>query len=161
MFQNDFLSAVAKTGLYGGVMSGIVKLGWEVILPARTPERDETNPPQKMLEQVGVPPEITHSTYTYSGHKLPWVSFLMHFGFSISWAAIYAALAEKFPAVSKGHGTIFGLFIWILFHIVILPAVKTIPSAADQPVEEHISEALGHSIWMWEIESARRATHWD
>lgn len=54
-------------GITAGLVAGLVKLGWENILPPRTPERDQTNPPQKMLEQFGVPTQITHATYTYSG----------------------------------------------------------------------------------------------
>lgn len=34
------------TGIIGGILSGIVKLGWEVMFPPRTPERNATNPPQ-------------------------------------------------------------------------------------------------------------------
>jgi putative membrane protein len=26
--------------------------------------------------------------------------------------------------------------------------MKTVPQAQDQPTEEHISEALGHIVWM-------------
>ncbi|MSE21645.1 DUF1440 domain-containing protein, partial [Lactobacillus parabuchneri] len=29
------------------------------------------------------------------------------------------------------------------------PAMGTVPSAKNQPAEEHVSEALGHVIWMW------------
>ncbi len=37
---------------YGGLLSGIVKLGWEVMFPPRTPERNATNPPQELLQQL-------------------------------------------------------------------------------------------------------------
>lgn len=30
-----------------------------------------------------------------------------------------------------------------------MPLMKTVPSPKDQPLEEHISEALGHIAWMW------------
>ena len=46
---------VLIAGTAAGVISGLVKLGWENILPPRTPERNKTNPPQKLLEQMGVP----------------------------------------------------------------------------------------------------------
>ena len=32
---------------------------------------------------------------------------------------------------------------------MIMPAMKTVPSVHDQPWEEHLSEALGHAVWMW------------
>ena len=35
-------------GITAGLVAGLVKLGWENILPPRTPERDQTNPPQNI-----------------------------------------------------------------------------------------------------------------
>ena len=65
---------LAAVGAVAGLVSGLVKLGWENILPPRTPERDATNPPQTFLQQHGLTPAETHATYTYSGHQIPWVS---------------------------------------------------------------------------------------
>ncbi len=41
-------------GIIGGLLSGIVELGWEVIFPPRTPERNATNPPQELLQQFRI-----------------------------------------------------------------------------------------------------------
>jgi len=147
--QKSNLKSAIIAGTIAGVASGFVKLGWENVLPPRTAERDETNPPQTLLQQFGIPSKWTHATYTYSGHKLPWVSYLVHFGFSTSFAIIYEVLAEYKPFIRKGAGGIFGLAIWAAFHLGIMPMMKTVPSAKDQPTEEHISEALGHIAWMW------------
>ncbi|WP_125761295.1 YagU family protein [Companilactobacillus hulinensis] len=150
------LKAVLLSGLLGGIVSGIVKLGWEVLLPPRTIARNMTNPPQELLQQFGFPRTFTHLTYTYSGQQMPWVSFIMHFGFSITFAIIYCLLAEKYPKVTLGQGTIFGLGVWVAFHLVIMPLMGTVPAVWNQPFEEHFSEALGHMIWMWVIEIFRR-----
>ena len=45
----------ALVGVLGGIVSAIVKFGWEVPLPPRTPVRNATNPPQQLLQQLGVP----------------------------------------------------------------------------------------------------------
>lgn len=42
---------VLIAGTAAGVISGLVKLGWENILPPRTPERNKTNPPQNYLNK--------------------------------------------------------------------------------------------------------------
>lgn len=141
--------AAVIAGVTGGVISGLVKLGWENILPPRTAARDATNPPQKLLEQVGVPASVTHATYSYSGHDLPAVSYVMHFGFSTTFAVAYSLWARKHPKAKAGSSALFGLGIFGAFHHAILPALGTVPSAKDQPAEEHISEALGHVLWMW------------
>lgn len=137
-------------GAAAGVISGLVKLGWENVLPPRTPERDKANPPQTLLQQLGMPAKFTQATYRYSGQDLPWVSYLVHFGFSVSFATAYAALLEKkVKLLTLGQGIPFGLAVWVAFHLVIMPAMGIVPTADKQPAEEHISEGLGHAIWMW------------
>lgn len=148
--------AAVIAGILGGIISGIVKLGWEVLLPPRTVARNLTNPPQELLQQFGIPKAITHLTYTYSGQQMPWVSFIMHFGFSIVFAILYCILAEYYPKIKLGQGTIYGLVIWVLFHLLIMPLMGTVPAVWNQPFEEHFSEALGHMVWAWVIEICRR-----
>ena len=38
----------ALVGVVAGIFSAIVKFGWEVPFPPRTPERNATNPPQHL-----------------------------------------------------------------------------------------------------------------
>lgn len=140
----------------GGLLSGIVKLGWEVMFPPRTPVRDATNPPQQLLQHLGIPSDITHLTYHFSEHALPWVSFIVHYGFSIIIAIIYVFLATKYPKITLGYGALFGIFIWIAFHLIIMPMMHVVPSLFQQPPAEHISEFFGHIVWMMVIEMVRR-----
>lgn len=146
----------ALAGLVGGVFSAIVKFGWEVPFPPRTPERNATNPPQELLQQMGFSEEMTHTTVVFNGNELPIYSFVIHFSFAIFFGLLYCLLAEKYPKIKLWQGTLFGLFLWIAFHVVIMPAMGTVPVPWDQPFEEHFSEALGHMIWMWSIEIVRR-----
>lgn len=143
------LKAALIAGGVAGVISGLVKLGWENVLPPRTPDRDKTNPPQKLLEKFGVPSSLTHATYMYSEQKLPWVSYVIHFGFSTSFAVLYSVVGRYVPFIRAGQGTLFGLGVYGLFHHTVMPAMGVVPSPKEQPAEEHISEALGHIIWMW------------
>ena len=46
--QSRFKLLIA--GIIAGLLSGVVKLGWEVMFPPRTPSRDATNPPQQLLQ---------------------------------------------------------------------------------------------------------------
>lgn len=142
-------------GILGGIISGIVKLGWENLLPPRTVARNLTNPPQELLQQMGIPAHITHLTYVYSGLHMPWVSFIIHFSFSIVFAIIYCILAERFPKITIGQGTVFGLAVWVAFHLIIMPIMGTVPPVWKQPFAEHLSEALGHMVWMWVIDVFR------
>ncbi|MFC2266944.1 MAG: DUF1440 domain-containing protein, partial [Peptidiphaga sp.] len=40
----------ALVGLIAGLFSAVVKFGWEVPFPPRTPPRNATNPPQEQLQ---------------------------------------------------------------------------------------------------------------
>ncbi len=143
-------------GVVIGIIGAIVKFGWEVPFPPRTPLRDLTNPPQQLLQQMGVPFDITHLTYMYNENARPIVSFIMHFGFSITFGVLYAVVAEYRPSITLWQGAMYGLVVWIAFHILIMPALGTVPAPWDQPFAEHFSEATGHMFWAWVMELARR-----
>lgn len=139
-------------GIAAGLISGMVKIGWEAILPPRSQARDETNPPQQLLQQLGVPRRITHAYVQYSkDQKVYYVALMMHFAFSIFFAVAFALFYRALPIMSLGQGSLYGLVIWFAFHIVIMPLSKTVPSPAKQPFAEHFSEILGHIIWAWAI----------
>ena len=142
-------------GIIAGLLSGIVKLGWEVMFPPRTPVRDATNPPQQLLQLLGVPSDVTHLTYSFSEHALPWISFIIHYSFSVVIAIIYILLAKKYTKITLGYGALFGIIIWIAFHLIIMPIMQVVPSPFEQPFAEHISELFGHIVWMMVIDMVR------
>ena len=147
----------ALAGVLGGIVSAIVKFGWEVPLPPRTPERNATNPPQELLQQLGIPENVTHLSYTFNGNEgLPWISFIVHFSFSIAFAVLYCVLAERFPQIKLWQGAAFGIFVYVAFHVVLMPLIGTVPAPWNQPFAEHFSEFFGHIIWLWAIEVFRR-----
>lgn len=157
--KNVNVPSAVKAGMVAGFLSGLVKLGWEDILPPRTPARDATNPPQAMLEKFGVPKKITHATYTYSEQQMPWVSFLIHFGFSTTFAVGYSVLQHVVPPIKFAHGAASGLLLFGIFHHGVLPAMGLTPDAKHLPHEENISEALGHIAWMSTIDLVSNALY--
>lgn len=175
MFKKLFASLLQKTeparrnvkvaalvGVIGGVFSAIVKFGWEVPFPPRTPERNATNPPQTMLEWFGMSPEQSHTTVSFNlNDNLPIYSFIIHFSFAIVFALLYCIAAEYFPKIKLWQGAAFGLLVWIGAHVVFMPLLGWVPSpfpwvAGGQTWSEHFSEALGHVVWLWSIEIVRR-----
>lgn len=175
MFKKLFASLLQKTeparrnvkvaalvGVIGGVFSAIVKFGWEVPFPPRTPARNATNPPQTMLEWFGMSPEQSHTTVSFNlNDNLPIYSFIIHFSFAIAFALLYCIAAEYFPKIKLWQGAAFGLLVWIGAHVVFMPLLGWVPSpfpwvAGGQTWSEHFSEALGHVVWLWSIEIVRR-----
>ncbi|MDF1489701.1 YagU family protein [Tessaracoccus caeni] len=143
-------------GLIAGAFSAIVKFGWEVPFPPRTPERNAVNPPQTILEQIGFPETISRATIHFNGWDLPISSFIIHFGFAIFFGVLYCVVAERFPGIKLWQGAAFGIFLHVFFHEFLMPLMQTVPAPWDQPWQEHFSELFGHIIWMWSIEIVRR-----
>lgn len=143
-------------GLMVGIIGAIVKFGWEIPFPPRTPERDLTNPPQQLLEQMGMSFEMSHISYLFNGNPRPIMSFIMHFGFSITFGIIYCLVSEFNPKIKLWQGTVYGFVLWIVFHIILLPLLGTVPAPWDQPFAEHFSELFGHVFWTWVMELTRR-----
>ncbi len=143
-------------GLIGGAFSAIVKFGWEIPFPPRSPARDATNPPQALLELFGMSPETSHLTYSYLGNQRPILSFAVHFGFAIAFGIVYCVVAEYWPRITLWQGAAFGVVVWFAFHVVVMPAMGVVPPPWDQPFGEHFSEFFGHIVWLWSIEIVRR-----
>lgn len=64
--------------------------------------------------------------------------------------------AERFPHVKLWQGALFGVAVWVGFHLILMPLMGTVPAPWDQPFPEHFSELFGHVVWMWVIEIIRR-----
>lgn len=139
-------------GVVAGLASGVVKLGWEVMFPPRVPKR--VTPPQVLLEKAGV--NVKDMTYTFSGHKMNYGNFIVHFGFSIATVALYSLAAEIWPKSKLGQGSAAGLAYWAGAHLAIMPMMGLTPRASDLPRDEQISEIFGHMAWLWTAEVFRR-----
>ncbi|AJC65037.1 MULTISPECIES: YagU family protein [Dickeya] len=143
-------------GIIAGIICAIAKFGWEIPFPPRTPERDLTNPPQQLLQQLGMSFDLSHLTYLFNGNPRPIMSFIMHFGFSITFTVLYCVAAEFWPRIKLWQGAFYGLVLWVVFHVVLLPLFGTVPAPWDQPFAEHFSEIFGHMFCFWVAELARR-----
>ncbi|TWP24448.1 DUF1440 domain-containing protein [Apibacter muscae] len=150
------LKVAIWVGIISGIVGAIIKFGWEVPFPPRTPQRDLTNPPQQLLEQLGMPYDLSHAVYYFNENPRPIMSFIVHFLFAIFFAVVYCVVAEYYPKIKLWQGTLYGIFLNFLFHIILMPALGTIPAPWNQPLEEHFSELFGHILWTWVIEIFRR-----
>ena len=141
--MNRSTKRVVITSIVGGLLSGAVKIGWEAIVPPRTPEREKETPPMTLLNQVGLPDSIKKATYYYNGNDIPITVMGIHYGFSVANALAYGLLAERFPRITALKGSLFGVAIHIAFHEYLLPKLKLTPQVKDLPYEERLSELFG------------------
>ena len=106
-------------GIIAGMISGMVKIGWEKILPPRTLARDVVNPPQHMLQQMGASYKFTHTYVIYNtDQKVFWVALILHFSFSIffAWLLIYMVQFKKTAWAGLWEGALYGIIIWVAWH---------------------------------------------
>jgi putative membrane protein len=76
--------------------------------------------------------------------------------FSILFVGIYCVAAEKYPQVKLWQGVAYGLLVWVMWHLIILPAFGATGAPWDLQMEQHLSEVPGHMVWMWAAEVTRR-----
>jgi len=76
-----------------------------------------------------------------------WVSYVIHFAFSILSGVAYGALVEFFPIVALGTGVVFGIAIWIGAHEIVMPALGLTPPTWALSRNEQGSEFFGHALW--------------
>ncbi|MGO1316807.1 MAG: YagU family protein [Cellulomonadaceae bacterium] len=146
------IGVAVLVGLIAGVVSGFIKFGWEVPFPPRTADR--LTPPAILLDKLGI--DVDSMTYTFSGHELNYGNFIIHFAFAIFFAVLYVVVAEYWPAIKLWQGVAFGLIIWVVFHLLLMPPLGLTPPTLDLPFDEQVSELFGHAFWMWSIEIVRR-----
>ena len=113
-FNKSMLRKLVLIGMICGVVCSFSKLGWEVPFPPRTPARDETNPPQQLLQQVGFfIRNNTRAVRIYNKNKVAIAPMIMHFGFSFTFSILYVLAVEFFPVFKLWQGAAFGILLWI------------------------------------------------
>ena len=155
-------------GIVAGIFGGIVKWGWEVPFPPRDPsvpwpvdalnaagEPLRTVPPNIFLEQIGLG-DWVNWTYIFSGTELPLGTFIVHIGFSVVFALMYCLIAEIWPRITMWYGAVFGFFVYLFAHVIVMPLIAEVPPLSQIPFDEHLSEIFGHIVWLWGMELVRR-----
>lgn len=169
--KNRRVGLACIIGIIVGLVGGIVKWGWEVPFPPRNPNIgfptegmtgavqladgtfERVTPPQVMLEMMGLPHDWT---YTFSGTELPLSIFIVHLLFSVVFGIMYCILVEYFPAIKMAYGIVFGAIVNILAHVIVMPLIGLVPPLSEIPMHEHLSELLGHMVWLAVMEIMRR-----
>lgn len=81
---------------------------------------------------------------------------ITHIIFSLVFAIGYCVVAEVFPKVKLWQGAWAGIVATIAVHWVSFPLLGLTPPLYAIPVDEYISELVGHIFWFWAIEMIRR-----
>lgn len=71
----------------------------------------------------------------------------VHYGFGAAVGALYGALAEIYPTLRVGHGTLYASAVWLGADEVALPALGYAASAQERSANEHIYGAAAHAVY--------------
>jgi uncharacterized membrane protein YagU involved in acid resistance len=134
-----------------GVMCGIAATGpmsvVMVLLHRRLPERERYPlPPREItsqaVQQVAEPDEITPATRS----ALTW---LAHFGYGGAAGALYAETARRLPGRAPVRGAIFGLLVWTVSYLGVLPGLRVLTPATEHPLQRSALMIAAHLVWGW------------
>jgi putative membrane protein len=72
---------------------------------------------------------------------------LMHYGFGVTVGAVYGALAETRPEVTRLGGIPFGLTVWSAADELGVPLLGLAPPPQDRPLRAHAYSFLSHVVY--------------
>lgn len=76
-----------------------------------------------------------------------WLSAASHVGYGAAAGAIYAALAPRIPARPIVKGTAWGLLVWTVSYLGLLPALGILTPATRHPARRNLLMILAHLVW--------------
>jgi len=139
-------------GIVAGVISALVKSGFETLIPPRT--LSTTPPPVVLLEKLGF--NVNTMTYEWMGYSINWGGNGVHILFSIVMAIIYCVAVEFLPRARMLHGVGFGVGVSVFAHGLVVPLLGLSGWLWLAGSQALISEFVGTAFWIWTIEAVRR-----
>ena len=76
----------------------------------------------------------------------------VHWGYGVTWGAIYGMLRTRLPVSSKMGGLPFGVAFGFLGSGVLLPLFKLTPPATEFPVSSHLNGLVSHYAYTATVE---------
>jgi uncharacterized membrane protein YagU involved in acid resistance len=70
-----------------------------------------------------------------------------HFGYGAVVGALYAPLAQKAKWHPALKGVLFGLTVWTVSYLGILPVIRVLPPATEQPQRRNELMIASHIVW--------------
>lgn len=78
---------------------------------------------------------------------------IAHYAFSMGTAVLYAAAAERWPAIRRGFGTLYGLAVWAAADEGLVPALGLSRGPRQIPPALHAYSIVGHAIYGATVEA--------
>ena len=139
-----FGSTLAAGALAGFLATGPMTLAMEVMhrfLPWR--ERYPLPPSQitaNLTAKIGVRDQMDRGQHVA-------LTLLNHFAYGAGVGALYAPMANKVPMPPAVKGIGYGLLVWLVSYLGLLPAVGLLRPATQQPEGRNVLMIAAHVVW--------------
>jgi uncharacterized membrane protein YagU involved in acid resistance len=77
------------------------------------------------------------------------ITWLAHFGYGGAAGAIYAAMEKRVPVNAAVRGPLFGLLVWGISYLGLLPGLRILTPATEHPAQRNALMIVAHLIWGW------------
>src|SRR5258705_9467837 len=94
----------------------------------------------RIKAQIGLQRHINQSEHIT-------VTLLAHFGYGSAVGAVYARIADNVPLPGAFKGVIFGLIVWAVSYLGLLPALGILRPATRQPRRRSALMIAAHVVW--------------
>ena len=128
-------------GMLATLPMSVFMLGMNRLVP---PAKGDTLPPK----------EITRKAIQKTVHATPpepvlnGLTLFNHFGYGAAVGSLYPAFRDFLPGRQPvATGVLFGLLVWMVSYLGLMPGVRLYPSAKDEPARMNWIMILAHIIW--------------
>lgn len=75
------------------------------------------------------------------------LTLVNHFAYGAAAGAIYGPLAQRVPLPAVLKGIVFGLGVWTISYLGLLPAIGILRPATEHPARRNLLMILAHVVW--------------
>jgi uncharacterized membrane protein YagU involved in acid resistance len=132
-------------GAIGGFAGTLPMTGAMVVMHRRLPARRRYPlPPRQITMRVA---RMAGLRRHMDAPARTGATLAAHFGYGTAAGALYGLVAPPFPAPTLAKGLLFGLALWAVSYLGLLPATGLLRSATDHPAERNALMIAAHLVW--------------
>lgn len=106
-------------------------------------------------EQYPLPPSEITTELAHAAGIQSWfdpqthtaVTLLNHFGYGAAAGSLYGVIAPRLPGPPAARGIGWGLLVWSVSYLGLLPASGILRSATDHPARRNLLMIAAHVVW--------------
>lgn len=94
----------------------------------------------KVARDTGLHENVDHETHLF-------VTLVNHFAYGAAAGAIYGPLAPAVPLPAALRGIAWGLIVWLVSYLGLLPALGILRPATEHPPARNLLMIAAHGVW--------------